>query len=202
MSEVNWDQINVEEGVTEEDFAKSDDITSKTPVGKFLCTIINSDPVEKTFKAYSCYAAKLQFRIDDVLEIEKPVIDNDGKPVMRNGEQIMKKVAVEGEDKVNTNGLYTGQFLYDEVNLAHPQEKDAIRNRRLFVARKIGIIADSSQTLNGAMWQGAAGRQVIVETEWNQWKDKLTDEIKKNVKVGWAGYEAAGTPAEPDYSGI
>ncbi len=201
MTDINWDQVNVEEGITEKDLAQSADISVKTPVGKFLCTVISAEPIEKTFKAYSCYAAKLQFRIDDVVEIEKPVFD-DGKAVMRNGEQILKKFAVEGDDKAEVNNLLSGQFLFDEVNLYHVDEKEAIKNRRLYVARKIGIISDNSQKLTGAMWQNAVGCQVIVENEWNHWKDKITDEPKKNVKVAWAGYEAAGAPVEPDFSGI
>lgn len=185
-----WDQINVDEEITETEQSASDNISVQTPVGLFLCTVVECGAVEKNFKNYTCYAANLKMRIDSVLEIEQAIIDN-GKPVKRNGEIVKKVQAVPAEKIDSINNLYTGRLIFDDINLFNPAEKEAMKNRRLFVAKRIGLITPQSTELKTSAWPGAVGRQVIVKTEWNSWKNKDTDEVKKNVKVSWDGYDYA-----------
>jgi len=189
--EINWDEINVDETITEADQKMSEDISTETPVGKFICTIEACTARENAMQAYTCYAANIKFRIDHVLEIEQKVKDDKGAFVMRNGEALRKKITVEKDQQVAINALFAGRFVFDSVNLASPKEKDSMKNRRLFVAKKIGLISPKAVTIKGSDWAGSVGRRVIIETEWNSWKDKTTGETRKNVRVGWSGYDFA-----------
>jgi hypothetical protein len=191
QSVYSWDTVDVDETITATDHAVSNNLDIQTPVGVFLVEIIESTPIEKAFKVYSCMAAKLKMKIMDVVKVEQPLIDSTGKQISRNGELVQKIQDVPAGKKAEVNALYAGRFVFDEINLAHPKEKDAMRNRRLFVAKKIGIITERSLALTTLMWAGAVGRQVLVTTEWNSWKDKDTEELKKKVKVAWAGYDFA-----------
>lgn len=186
-----WDQINVDETITETEQASSNDLSTQTPVGHFLCTVVECGAVEKNFKNYSCYAANLKMRIDRVIKLEQTIIDN-GKPVKRNGE-IVKKIQDVASDKIDSvNALYAGRFIFDDVSLFNPLEKETTKNRRLFVAKRLQLITPQSTELKTSAWPGAIGRQTIVKTTWNTWKDKDTGEIKKNVRVDYFdGYDYA-----------
>ncbi len=212
MSEVtfNWDDIDVDEEITEEEQAASENIEMQTPVGKFLCTVMDCQPVEKSFSQYDCLAAHLKMRIDEVIQTEQPVLDKDGKPLVRNGEPVMKVQDVDKKDRAKVDAMIVGQFLFDDITLYHHKEKDSVKRRRLFVAKQIGIITPNAAGITGKDWQKAPGSQVMVTTEWNTWKDKNTDEVRKNVRVGWSGYEkvdggsagGANQNTEPDFSNI
>jgi hypothetical protein len=191
---IDWNMINATDTIDEAALAASEDISVQTPVGIFLCTVVAPvEAIEKQFKAYSCYAAKLKMRIDSVLKIEQPVYDDKCAPVKRNGEFIMKVQDINADKVLAVNAKYSGRFILDDIPLAHPKEKEAMRNRRLFVAQKLGLIQSRNGNLPAQAWVGAAGRQVIVTTEWNSWSDKDTGETKKNVKVAWDGYDYAKT---------
>lgn len=193
-----WDQVNVDESISESDQAASDDLSNTTPVGLLLCTVVEVDAIEKTLKAYSCYAAKLKMKIDQVLKLEAPIFDDNGQLVKRNGENIMKVQKVPADKIDATNKTYAGRFVFDDVSLFHPLEKDTIKKRRLFVAKRLGIISKQSTNLPTSAWPGAVGKQVLVNTTWNVWEDETTKEIKRNVKVdffnGYDYAENAGVP--------
>lgn len=206
---INWDEVYVDESITEEAQAASENISVETPVGKFLFTIVECTAKENAMSAYTCHAANLKMRIDDVIEIEQPVKDTEGKVVKRNGETLYKKMPVEPGKKAGINDLYAGRFIFDQINLVHSKEKEAMKNRRLYIAKKIGIIDAKTDRLTGRDWANAVGKRGIVSTAWNSWTDKVTGEIKKNVKVEWAGYDSApvngsvnNTPQDEDFSDI
>jgi len=190
-----WDQVNVDEEISETDQAASNDISMSTPVGKFLCTVVACDAIENAMSAYTCYQANLKMRIDKVVKIEQPVFDKDKKPIVRNGEPVKKVLDVPADQVAKINALYAGRFIFDGINLYNPAEKEAMKNRRLFVAKRLGLITPQATSLPTSAWPGSIGRQVIVETEHNSWKikDKATGietgEIGRNVKVGWSGYD-------------
>jgi len=185
-----WDEINVDETITEAEQAASNDLSITTPVGRFLCTIVECGAVEKNFKNYSCYAANLKMQIDSVIKIEQPILDK-GQPIKRNGEIIMKVQDIPADKLQGINALFAGRFIFDDINLFNPIEKEAMKNRRLFVAKRMRLISPTAKEIKTAAWAGAPGRKVIVETEHNVWEDKLTKELKKNVTVGWSGYDYA-----------
>ena len=191
--EIPWGEIAVDETVTEADQAASDDISNKTMVGWALCTVSECTAFENVMKTYTCNAANLKLIINSLIKIEQPVIDDNGQPVKRNGEVIQKIMDIPADKLVAMNALYAGRFIFDTINLQHPLEKDGMRNRRLFVAKRLGLITPTSTVIPAMAWAGAAGKQVIVKTEWNLWKDKITEEINKNVKVAWDGYDYASS---------
>lgn len=208
---IEWDSVVVSEKVTAADIKKAEQLSAQNPVGLFLCDVVDVTPLEKNLKEYSCVAAQLKLRVKRVLEIEKPVFDDAGKAVVRNGEPLMKVSPVlDPKEKEELDNLHGGLLMTDEVNFYNEKEKERMKNRRLFVARKIGILDEHSCELNGQMWRNAKGKEVIVRTEWNGWVDKVTKEAKKNVKVAFDGYESAATLTEAktqttskvDYSGI
>ncbi len=197
---IPWDQVNVDETITEADQAASNDLSVTTPVGRFLCTIVECNAVEKNFKNYACIAANLKLQIDSVIKIEQPIIDK-GQPVKRNGEVIMKVQDIPADKLQGINALFAGRFIFDDINLFSPLEKEAMKNRRLFVAKRLRLISPTAKEIKTNAWPGAAGRKVIVETEHNSWEDKLTKEVKRNVKIGWSGYDYAPDGNSADAGG-
>lgn len=185
-----WDQINVDENLTEADHAASTDISQTAPIGKFVCLIVGCDAVEKNFKNYSCYAANLKCQIEEVLRIEKPLLDDKGAQVKRDGEVVMKVVDVPEDEKGKMNALYGGRFLFEAINLHNPLEKDSMKNRRIYVAKQIGLISSTATNLPTSVWPKAVGRKVIITTEKNTWQDQQTKEVKSNVRVAWDGFSA------------
>ncbi|HAR33869.1 MAG TPA: hypothetical protein DCR95_07215 [Desulfobacter sp.] len=202
----NWDEVDVDESITADEQKASENISNSTPVGKFLCTIVESTAKENAMKEYTCIAANWKMRIDSVLEIEQPVFDDKGVAVKRDGQQLMKVLPVADQAKKNADALNAGRFIFDSINLHNPKEKEAMKKRRIFIAKKAGIITSESQKMTGKMWgPGAIGLQVVVTTEWNSWVDKETKEKKRNVKVAWDGYdypEIANAPVDDDFSSI
>ncbi len=193
--EMNWNEVDVDENISEQDQKASENVGVTTPVAKMLCTVAESSAVEKTFKEYSCIAASLKFRIDDVYELEMPVLDKNNNPIMRDGEPLVKRRPLNDKERAEANALYAGRTLFDEVNLYHAKEKEGMKNRRLFVAKRIGLISTESSQLTTKMWAAAPGKQTILTTEWNHWKDKMSGEARKNVRVGFSGYEAVKNAA-------
>lgn len=190
-NKMNWDEVDVDEAVTAAEQKGSDSLDNSTPVGKFICTVVECNPKERAFKEYSCIAANLKMRIDEILELEQPLLDDKGQPVKRNGEVVKKKQKVRSSQAISVNALYAGRFVFDEINLFNPKEKEAMKSRRLFVAKRLRLITPQSVELKTSAWPGSVGSRVIVETEWNHWEDKATKEQRKNVKVPWSGYEFA-----------
>jgi len=205
VTTLNWDEVSLSENVTEADFKKAETLGGSVPVGLFVCDIKEPSLFQKSMKEYSCAAIGLKMEVVEVLELEQPVIDDEGKAVIRNGEPLMKLMPVGGTTKINADAQYKGMNINDDVFMPNSKEKDGMKNRRLFVARKIGIISGPDE-LTTAKWRNVAGRRVIVRTEWNHWTDKDTKEPKKNVKVGYSGYEHISTldnqVAEVDLSGV
>lgn len=189
MSEFSWDTVDVDETITETEQKKSDNLDIQTPVGKMLCTIVECEPIEKDFNAYSCMAAKLKMRVDGLIQLEQPIIDSNGQVVIREGQPIAKVQDIPANKKVEFEALLLGQFVFDEISLYHPKEKEATKRRRLFVAKRLGLISPTATSIGAREWSMAPGKQVIVTTEWNTWKDKNSGELKRNVKVAWAGYD-------------
>lgn len=198
MSDYTWDQVDVEETITEAEQKQSNDLSLQTPVGQFLCTIVECNPIEKSFEKYTCMAAKLKMKIDGLVKLEQPILNADGTPVKREGEIVMKVQAIPADKMAEYEALFLGQFIFDEVNLFHPKEKEATKRRRLFVAKRFGLITPTDQAIGAREWASSPGKQALVTTEWNTWEDKNTKELKRNVKVGWSGYEFATNAAKTD----
>jgi len=177
----NDESIDVDETITETDH-KNADAMGRPPVGKYLCECIDSKPEQVEFKAYSCIGANLKFEIKKPLEVE-------GKPV----------------DSKATEEL-VGKIITDTIALYSPLEKEGMKNRRILIAKRMGLISDGADCLTTDMWAtGVLGKQVIINFIENSWKDKNTGEIKKNNKVAFDGYDYADkaeVQTQDDFSDI
>jgi hypothetical protein len=191
---LTWDQVEITEDISEKDQAASEDISTTSPVGKFLVTVVSAEPEEQTFKKYSCIAAVLKFRIDKILELEQPLLDDNGKQVLKNNIPL-KKVQLVPEAKLESvNSLFLGQCITDNVNLYNPKEKTNMKNRRIFIAKKLRLIDQKSTEISTSIWLEAVGSTCIIETFWDFWEGKNfaeTGKMNKKVKVKWDGYEFA-----------
>jgi hypothetical protein len=210
--EYTWDQVDVDENITKTDHLQSNDIETRMPVGVMLCEVFECTPIEKTLSDYSCMVAKLRMRIKAIYKVEQPIMDGKGNPIKRDGEIVKKVQDILPAQQTEIEALFLGQFITDEIFLFHPKEKKATKKRRLFVAKRLGLITTNDTNIGGAIWANAPGHTAVITTEWNVWKDKL-GEIQKSVRVGWAGYDfpvsntnvspGANAPANTnDFSGI
>ncbi len=169
MADLTWDDegITVDEDVSEAEI-KEAEAMGKMPVGKYLCRCAGSEPKQKDFTNYSCIAANLKWEIEKVLEI--------------NG------VAVQGDE----GDTYVGRSIFDDVSLYSPSEKDGMRKRRILVAKQVGLISGSDDTITKAMWKtGIIGKRVIIDYIEEEYEDKRTKAMKKSRKVAFNGYESA-----------
>lgn len=172
---LKWDDIDLPPETVDEAAAAAAESMGKTPVGKFRCTCLESHPVEKKFKAYSGYAANLKWQIEEVLEI--------------NG-----KSAADAE-----KDAYEGRFIFDDVVLPNAAEKDGMRNRRIMVALKVGLVRNPDQAtkLTARHWsKDIIGKQAIITTERQEWTDDVTGDKKSTVKIKFDGYESVGAASK------
>ena len=205
MTEYSWDDVEEAEEITEDDFKQSEDISKKHLVGKFVCTVKEVKPVQKDFNDYSCMAASMVFRVDEVLEFDQPILNEKGEEIKhpQTGEIVSKKQAVSEKLKESLDAEMSGQVLFDDILLHSPDEKPNTKKRRLFIARKFGLIDHNSNALPGARWADTEGKKIIIETEWNSYTKKGTTDVIKNAKVMWDGYEKyEAVETEADLSGI
>jgi len=162
---LKWDdpQVGKDETYSEDD-VKAAEAMGKFPLGRFLCLCVGSEPRQKDFKAYSCIAANLKWKVERVLELDGKVIEGD-----------------EADDII-------GRFIYDDICLYSPEEKDGTHKRRILIAKRTGLIDSSDGTITKAMWAtGIIGKRAII-----------TNEDSKDGKyrnVAFSGYESADNAA-------
>ncbi len=188
MPDLSWDdeQIGGDETYTEEDLSSAEAM-GKTPLGRFLCTCVESQPVMQNFDDYSCIAANLKWRVDRVLELHN--VDSEKGLVITQ---------IAGDE----TDIYIGKFLYDKINQYSPKEKEGMRNRRILVAKRTGLITDGSGTITKEMWKtGIIGKQTIITNEDSV--SKKSGKVYRNVAFN--GYESvtdAATAPTDDFEEI
>lgn len=194
-----WDEFDADETLTTADQKAADSFGMERQPGLFLCEITDCVAIEKEFRiykgtdytSYECYAASLSFVIKKVLEINQPVLDEDGKPLERDGVAVGIVKPVPENMKEEIEALYGGIAMTDDISLYHPKEKPSIKNRRVFVARRIGLIGEDTTEFPSKIWPQSIGKLVLVRTEWNIWQDKNTKETKRNARIAFSGYDYA-----------
>jgi hypothetical protein len=190
--EYDWSEVPVPaESVTEVDQLASNNISLDKPVGTFLCVISKSIAVQRHLHAYSCIAAQLDMTVERVLRIEQPLVDNEDNPIKRDGEIVMKSMPVPADKLKEVESLFVGVSITEQINLFHPEEKTGTKNRRLYCGKQIGIFSEAIGEIPPQVWAQAAGKKIIITTERQSYKDKMTDEVKHIVKVAWDGFESA-----------
>jgi len=166
---LNWDEVEIaDENVSEADVMAAENMGGRMPVGKWLCTVETSTPRTANLKNYTTMAVNLKMRVEEALEI-------DGK-------------RIEGD----VGDTYEGRFIWDDVLLEHPDEKDGMRNRRILVAKRFGLIV-GEQPITKQMWsQDIIGKQIVVVTEKGKpYEDSFGVTQKGRIKVGFSGYKSA-----------
>ena len=166
--ELTWDMIEDKcgEAVTEEDI-KNADSGGGVSVGKYLTEVIASYPtLAKPKGKPSYYVAKLKHKVERVIEINRKPVSGD-----------------EGD-------IYIGRFIWDRVSMPTQDESDAIRNRRITIAKRGGIISDSSTNIpNNAFSKLIIGKKYIVEVVENQYTDENGNK-KSNNQIAMFGYHS------------
>ena len=182
---LSWDDDlgDIDEEVSEETI-KAAESMGKVPVGKYLCECVGSTPKQKDFRDYSCIAASLRWNILKVLELDSVAVTGD-----------------EGE-------AYEGRTIFDDVALYSGSEKDGMRNRRILIAKRCGLIGNGmSDKITKAMWQkDIIGKKVIINYIEEGYTPKGSTVEKKIRKVAFDGYESADgieiTDQTPDIDDI
>ena len=129
MKEIlNWEELEITSDLISEDEIKSAEAMGKVPVGKYLCVCAGSTPKEKHFNNYSCFAANLKWQIKEAIVVDGKKVDPE-----------------EG-------AMWEGRFIFDEVALQNPDEKDGMRKRRILVAKRCGLISNASEEITKEMW--------------------------------------------------
>jgi hypothetical protein len=166
MSELTWDQVSAKETLNEGD-VKNAENSGKPPVGKYLTVIESSKPKQVNPEGKDSYfVATLVHKIEEVIEIE-------GKPVSGG----------EGEQ-------YIGRKMFDDVSLPKPDEADALKNRRILIAKRAGIISDSSAEIPKNTWgELILGKRFLVTTEENEYTPKGKTKPVSTVRIAMFGYD-------------
>lgn len=167
--ELTWEQAGIEdETVTEKDIKAAEGM-GMLPPGKYLCEVIESKPRQKDFNDYSCIAAGLKMEVVKALQI-------NGRPPEGDAAEALE-----------------GKFIFDDINLASPKEKDGMRNRRILIAKRLGLIpmnANGSVVVHAGVWRKEViGKQAIVTYIHESYTDKKTQATKISGKVAFDGYE-------------
>jgi len=169
--EVKWGDFDTEEEVTEDE-VKDVENMSKRPIGKYLCTVVESKPKRRDPKEGNSYfVVGLKMRIDEALEIDNEPAD-----------------AEESEK-------HEGKFLFDDVIMLRPDESDALKNRRVLILKRAGIISSSGGKVPSNAWS-----ELIVG---KQFKITYIDNYDKNSKktyrqVAFDGYEVPEVEVNED----
>lgn len=164
---LSWDDdLDVDEEVSEED-VKTAESMGKVPVGKYLCECVGSIPKQKDFRDYSCIAAALRWNILKVLKLNDVAVTGD-----------------EGE-------AYEGRMIFDDVALYSGAEKDGMRNRRILIAKRCGLISGMDSRITKSMWQkDIIGKKVIINYIEESYTPANSTVEKKIRKVAFDGYES------------
>jgi len=170
-----WGDIEGEdEELTKTDIENAESMGRMPPM-RFLGTCESSNPREAKLNAYTCYSANLKWIIDELLECPAGTPASD-------------------EDK----DRFEGRFQFDDVLLGHQDEKAGIRNRRILIAKRCGLINNASDKIPKNAWSDLiVGAQAIITTEKQEYTDKNGNE-KSSVKVKFDGYESIAEAANTD----
>lgn len=170
---LEWGQIQVEgDKISPQDIVEAER-SGSLPPGKYLCRCESSTPARRDYDKYSCYSANLKWIVEEVKEIE--------------GQEPSPEEAAALENR----------FIFDSVNLSHPEEKAVWRRRRILIAKRTGMISDTSQEIPVDMWtHEIIGKRAILTLKLETWKDKEGKD-KSRMAVAFDGYDYAhGEPTE------
>ena len=165
---ISWEDANIpNEELSEGDLEKAEAM-GKLPPMRFLGRCKSIYLKEAHLSNYTCYAANLKWEVIDLITIEGKTPTDEQK------------------------NMYEGRFVFDDVMLPHPDEKEGMRNRRRLIAKRCGLVNGAAKAIPTEAWRtGIIDKEAIITTERQPYKDKRTGEDKTNVKVAFSGYESA-----------
>jgi hypothetical protein len=172
----NWDDVNLpDENVSDEDYGNAES-SSDLPPGRYLAECIETRPIERQDNEgkYTYLAVSFKWQIIKSLEIR-------GTPVPENEQD-----------------LHEGAKIFDEVRLEHRLEKDGMKKRRHFVAKRLGLLTDTKKTISKSEWATVpVGKQMILSVEDQSYtKAGSTTPTVIHGKVKFAGYEIPAGAAQ------
>jgi hypothetical protein len=169
-TKLDWNDVNMEnlgENLSEDDI-KNAESGGRPDVGLYLCTCDRSTLKQvNPDDGASFLAVGLGWKIDRVIELK-------GKKVEGN----------EGEH-------LEGRFIWDDITLPHANESDGARNRRILVAKRVGLITDTSRKIPADAWSNLIiGKQALVRVSERTYTDK-SGITKTIASVPFDGYDYA-----------
>ena len=173
--QMGWGEVDNDE-VTEDVDAKAVEDCEKgssMPWGKHIVTVVDSVPKEAHLKAYTCIGANLKMQIEKTLEIEGVVTTDEN--------------SAEFEDR----------YIFDDILLFNEDEKPGMKNRRILIAKRLGLVSESGGKISKKAWsEDILNKRFVVITEKNEYTDKAGKEVIGQPKVAFAGYETVDTGSE------
>lgn len=164
---LSWNEVpddQITEKVTAEDQKAAESGGGGVPPGRYLCECVSSTPEAVNLKEYTTWKAKLRFSVIAPLEVE-------GKPG-------------------NTRSDLVEKSIFDDVLLPHPKENVHIKNRRIFIAKRLGLIDESCSEIPRSKWAvEIIGKKAILTLEENTYEKNGVK--KTNTKVSMFGYDYA-----------
>jgi hypothetical protein len=98
----------------------------------------------------------------------------------------VKLLIKEGADK--------GKFVYDDINLPHPQEKDGNVKRRALIASRMGLIPKGTHDTVKVQWKDLEGKDALI-TVIHAYSEKDGKKKGPFANVEFGGWEAPGAKA-------
>jgi hypothetical protein len=174
---VSWDDIDFDShDVSEEEYKKADERIT-TPIGRFECTCKESVPQLIKGDKESYYAVNLKWEIDRVLE-------HNGVPtyIEKDGQ-----VVANPEFDSDAADEFLGRKIFDTVPLPKASEKDAVKNRRILIAKRLGLIGAGNMKISkDTFMRHIIEKQAILTTEEQSYEKN--GKKKTIVKVAFDGY--------------
>jgi len=189
--ELDWDEYDATEEITAEDQKGSESMERTLLIGKFVCEVTDVTLKEASF--FAGLQVDLKMRIDHVMEFQQAVKTKDGKAVLRkDGDGIEvpleKVLPIDPELQDEINALVCGQHIFDQIKYPEEDEKGSAKRRRLFVAKRMGLIDQKAETMALSVWKTAVGIQIVVDNEKNAYFSKKKNEDVINAQVAYGGY--------------
>jgi hypothetical protein len=158
-----WDDITVAKEQIDPEAVKKVEAGNAPLAGQYLVECIESSPLRSNWGKYTASQVLLKFQILGVKKIGK----------------------IEAEE-----GKYDylkGRFLWDRITLYDPVEADGTKNRRHFVANRLGLLDNSSELTLKSWSEDVIGKQVLLTVIDNKYEKD--GEVKENLKVPFSGYD-------------
>ncbi len=186
-----WEEMDDEEfEITAEEQENSEDLSFKQFLGIGLYEAIKSEAIEGSNYEYVPWVAHVTYKLIDVIEAPMTLLDDKKKPIKKKGE-IVKRQRILTDEEKKSFSKEIGAELIDDIALMHPEEKPGTKNRRLNVAKCLGIMTNDDRSETRKMWRDVIGKRVIITTVVNGWEDKSTGEWRtRGIKIPFTGYKA------------